>query len=104
MEEEKVIISRERLEELEQMEHRLKEERRKFKESAKYAIKVCSSNFFPCELTVHTNDRIIAQINKEKEIAVNLLKKHCEELDSFNKLPLWKKILIVWNGKLTASH
>lgn len=102
MEEEKVIISRKRLEELEQMEHRLTEERRMFKESAKYAIKACSSRFFPCEFTVHTNEEIIAQLNEEKENAVNLLKKYCEILDRFNKLPLWKRILIVWRGKLTA--
>lgn len=99
---EKVIISRKRLEELEQQSNTLKlqleEERKKFKESSTYCIKLSEhfnlGHYGTCE-DIYCNSDVIKELSdkiEQQEKAFEELTKEHQALKYFYKLPFYKRI------------
>lgn len=99
---EKVIISRKRLEELEQESNTLKlqleEERKKFKESVTYCITSKVHNFMGLHVfdeMICCNSDVIKKLSdkiQQQEKAFEGLMKYSKALESFYKLPFYKRI------------
>lgn len=104
---EKVIISRKRLEELEQgnnmLKSKIEEERKKFKDSATYCIRrdrgKCNFGYFVDE-TIFTNSEILENVFDKNQKLTEELNKLTQNQNNFFEKPWYKRIYYAINKKL----